>query len=165
MALLISLSNRRPKPKPVSVVPIVQPLPFDRRFRGAQTRAPFKPFNLGDPVHSFHRRVSASAANMSTFWTYDENMSENAYFLDISFFLTTEQFKSFGIRDEKNLIVARDRVRGGEKTPARLRLLGDDFAVLPNVNGCAVHAGGPARDLGGAAQGAAHCIGKFFAGL
>ena len=46
----------------------------------------------------------------------------------------------------------------GEKTGGAvefLRFFGDDFAVFPVVNRRAVHARGFARDLGGAAQGAA----------
>ena len=42
---------------------------------------------------------------------------------------------------------------------------GDDFAVLPNVDRRAVHAGGLAGDLGGAAQGAPDCGGEFFTAL
>ena len=41
----------------------------------------------------------------------------------------------------------------------------DDFAVLPNLDRCAMHTGGLARDLGGTPQRAADCVGKFFAGL
>ena len=41
---------------------------------------------------------------------------------------------------------------------------GDDFAVSPNVDRRAVHAGGLARDFGGTAQRAAHRSGKFLAG-
>jgi len=37
----------------------------------------------------------------------------------------------------------------------RSRFIRDDFAVFPDINGRAVHAGGLARDLGGASQGAA----------
>jgi len=46
---------------------------------------------------------------------------------------------------------------------ARLRLLGDDLAILPNVDRRAVHARGLARDFRGAAQGAADRGGEFFA--
>jgi len=46
-----------------------------------------------------------------------------------------------------------------------LRFFGDDFAVFPDINGRAVHAGGLARDLGGASERAANGGGKFFAGL
>jgi hypothetical protein len=37
-------------------------------------------------------------------------------------------------------------------TTTELRLLGDDFTVLPNINGGSVHARRFARDLGGAAE-------------
>jgi hypothetical protein len=42
-----------------------------------------------------------------------------------------------------------------------LRFFGDDFAVLPDVNRRAVHAGGLARDLGGAAECASNGGGEF----
>ena len=42
-----------------------------------------------------------------------------------------------------------------------LRFFGDDFAVLPNVDRRAVHAGG----LGRASEGAPNSGGEFFAGL
>ena len=41
----------------------------------------------------------------------------------------------------------------------------DHFAVFPDINGRAVHAGGLASDLGGASQSAADGGGKLFAGL
>ena len=45
---------------------------------------------------------------------------------------------------------------------SRLRLFGDDFAVLPDVDRRAVHARGLARDLAGAAQRTADGGGEFF---
>jgi hypothetical protein len=47
----------------------------------------------------------------------------------------------------------------------RSRFFGDDFAVLPNVDGRAVHARGLAGDLGGAAQRTADGGGEFFTAL
>ena len=57
--------------------------------------------------------------------------------------------------------------KGGkpELANAALRFFGDDLPILPDVNGGAVHAGGLARCLGRAAQGAASGVGEFFAGL
>ena len=46
-----------------------------------------------------------------------------------------------------------------------LRFFGDDFAVFPNVNRRAVHAGRFARNFGRAAQSTADCVREFFAGL
>ena len=46
-----------------------------------------------------------------------------------------------------------------------LRFLRDDLAVFPNINRGAVHAGGFAGDLGGAAQSASHGGGEFLARL
>lgn len=48
---------------------------------------------------------------------------------------------------------------------AQLRFFSDDFAVFPNIDGRAVHAGGFAGDLGGAAQSASHGGGEFLARL
>jgi len=45
------------------------------------------------------------------------------------------------------------------------RFLGDDFAVFPDVDRRAVHAGGLARDFSGAAERAADRGGEFFARL
>ncbi len=52
--------------------------------------------------------------------------------------------------------------RNGE-TRMVSRFLGDDLAVLPNVDRSSVHVGGLARDLGGAAQGAADSGRELFA--
>ena len=48
---------------------------------------------------------------------------------------------------------------------SRLRLFGDDFAVLPDIDRRTVHKRGLARDLGGAAQRAANGGGELFATL
>ena len=42
--------------------------------------------------------------DMSAFWTYHKNMSRNGYFLDISFFLATEQIQK--LRVQKNPLPA-----------------------------------------------------------
>jgi hypothetical protein len=53
----------------------------------------------------------------------------------------------------------------GELAKARLRFLGDNFAILPKINRRAMHARGLARDFRGAAKRATDGGREFFAGL
>jgi hypothetical protein len=58
-------------------------------------------------------------------------------------------------------ILETKKMSGG----ANLRFFGDDFAVLPNINGRTVHACGLARGSGSTAERAPDGIGEFFARL
>ena len=85
-----------------------------------------------------------------------ENLMSGAVLVDGS------ASQSAGASGHGGLLAVPSQKRGA---PNGLRFFGDDFAVFPNIGRGAVHAGGLAGDLDGAAQRAPNSGGEFLARL